>query len=218
MERLLTARLPAHIQRMFVDTMVSLIPAACILILAPMAKVFATRLRMIHRPQSADLAELALRPGLGGNKTPLANYCLVMFGRPLRMLVVITAMLSGALMILTHLIPWNLLLLMLIIAGITVMEVARYLAAGRPFVQNIFVEVLSYSVVVFSMAALAFFGSRTPVVSAGTSQAISQVVTPAIIVLVWLAAIHVVRRACATAEQLPHPFLDAEDRRVLTLS
>jgi hypothetical protein len=121
-------------------------------------------------------------------------------------------------MILTHLIPWNLLLLMLIIAGITVMEIARYLAAGRPFVQNIIVEVLSYAVVVFSMGALAFFGSRTTFVSAGTSHAISHVVTPAVVVLVWLAAIHVVRRAYATAEQLPHPFLDAEERRVLTFS
>ncbi len=72
--------------------------------------------------------------------------------------------------------------------------------------------------VMIPMSALVFVGARTPFISVRTSNAISHVVIPAIVVIVWLAAIHGVRRAYATAGQLPHPFLDADERSVMTLS
>jgi hypothetical protein len=211
MERGLAQRLPAPAQRMFLDTLLSLIPAACIMFLVPMAKVFATRLRMIHRPQSADLAELALLPGLGGGRTPLANYSLVIFGRPLRTLVAIAAVLVGAVLMLANVAPWNLLWLVPVIAGLAVMESARYLAAGRPYMQNVIFDAFATMAVMISVAALEF-------VSARTSNAISHAAMPAIAIIVWLAAIQSVRRAYATARHLPHPFLDADERRVMTLA
>ncbi len=218
-ERLLAERLPVRVQRMFLDTMVALIPIAFIMVLSPMTRTFAGRLRMIHRPQSADLAELALLPGLGGGKTPLANYSLVMFGKPLRMLAAIAAVPGVAAVMLVHSTPWSLLLLpVLIVSGFTVMEIARYLAVGRPCMQNIFLEAFASMAVMIPMSALVFVGARTPFISVRTSNAISHVVIPAIVVIVWLAAIHGVRRAYATAGQLPHPFLDADERSVMTLS
>jgi hypothetical protein len=98
------------------------------------------------------------------------------------------------------------------------MEIARYLELGRPYMQNIISEAFVSMVVMIPMCALAFLGARSPFVDVRTSNAISHVAIPAIAVIVCLAAIHSVRRAYATAAQLPHPFLDADERRVMTLS
>jgi hypothetical protein len=191
---------------------------AFVMFLFPITRTFAGRLRMINRPQSADLAEFALLPGLGGARAPLSNYCLVMFGRPLRMLVAISALLIGIAVMLVHFTPWSLLLLALMIAGFNVMEIARFLAVGRPYIQNIIFEAFATMAVMIPLSALAVVGAGIPFVSARTSNAISHGVIPALVVIAWLAALHSVRRAYATAEQLPHPFLDADERRVLTLS
>jgi hypothetical protein len=141
-ERVLMERVPVRAQRMFLDTVVSMIPVVYVAMLYPLVRAFAGRLRMIHRPQSADLAELALLPGLGG-ATALANYCQVLFGRPLRMLVAIAVLMGGIAAVLAPFTLWILLMLVLVIAGITVMELARYLALGRPYVQNIVLEALA---------------------------------------------------------------------------
>lgn len=211
-------RLPAHVQRMFLDTMVALIPVMFITILSSITRTFAGRLRMLHRPQSADLAELALLPGLEDARTPLANYCAVIFGRPLREFAVIAAVLGGIAVMVAHFKTWSLLLLVLMIAGFTVVEIARYLAVGRPYIQSIIFEALASGAVLLPMSALAFVSARPPFVSLHTSNAVSHVVIPAMVVIVWLAAIHSVRRAYATAQQLPHPFLDADERHVMTVS
>jgi hypothetical protein len=209
-EQALEERWPEHIKQMFLDTMVSLTPVAVIMILSPTIRTFAGRLRMIHRPQSADLSELALLPGLGGRNSPLANYCLVIFGRPLRMIAAIAALLGGTAVMLVRFTPWSMLLLVVMIAGITVLEISRYLAFGRPYIRSIILETLAFMPVLMLMCALAFFGTRA-------TNAISHVVIPAIVVIVLIAAIQGFRRAYATATQLPHPFLDADERRVVTI-
>ncbi len=214
----LSQQLPAQVQQIFTTGLKSQIPLAFVILLSSVSRSFAGRLRTIHRPQSANLAELALLPGLGVGRTALANYCQVLFGRPLRMLVAVTAVLGGAMAAAVHFTPWNPLLLVLIVAGLTVMEIARYMAVGRPVFQNIFVEAFAYVAVLVSIGALAFLGSRTPLVAASTSNAISYLVMPAIVVILWLTAIQVVRWAYATAGRLPHPFLDAQERRVIAVS
>lgn len=216
LERVLSERVPVHVHRTILDTLVPQIPTFLILVLLPTTRTFAGRLRMIHRPQSADLAELALLPGLGGATTALANYSLVLFGRPLRMLAAIAALLGGIAAVLAPSILWSLLLLVLMIAGLAVKEIARYLALGRPYIQNIFFEALASMVVVLPLGTLVFLSARTPFVEARTSNAFTYLVIPGMVGIVLLAAIHGARRAYARAAQLPHPFLDADERRVMS--
>jgi hypothetical protein len=133
------------------------------------------------------------------------------------MLVAIAVLMGGIAAVLAPFTLWILLMLVLVIAGITVMELARYLALGRPYVQNIVLEALASMAVLIPMSALAFASARTPLIGAGTSNAIAHMVMPAIVVIVWFAAIHGVRRAYAAAAKLPHPFLEPDERRVVPL-
>lgn len=216
-------QLPERFHQIAPFALASMIPFASFMFLSPLTRAFAGRLRMVYRPQSADLAELALLPGLGGERTSLANYCLVISGRPMRMLAVITAILGFLAMMLTRVAPWGVLLMMLIVAGLAVVESSRFLATGRPFLQNVFAEVFAQMAVMFSIGALAFLSGIAGILPRRASAflhsagGIAHAVIPVIAAIVLLAAVWYVRRAYTIAGRLPHPFLEAQERRVTAL-